>query len=760
MVVYVAITGVFLVFAGKVEVRTSIRDFLPSETKTIEDFDRLFSDFGGNPTLSVVIEAGDVYRPEVLSKINRVLRRLQTEVDVAAIESLATVPVWDDATQSVRPMSTWFDDSAAVKRLVEARPYLMNRLVSRDGKKTALLVTTKGIVAWGDRPSRPKGDDLVFDCRDLACESIYLADLVQRINDLVASEQEDEIRLAHIGSAAVNQQLKSDLPRSMARLLMLTLLIIVALLFLMFRRAGPVLLALWVVGSAVIWSVGALGLTGTTVSSTFQLFPAFLLVVGVGYSVHLLSVLDHAEPGANKRKVVVEGLGHAAAAISAAGITTVFGLWSFSTAAVKPVANLGIFSGLGVLFILVITLMFLPALILVLPSQHRRKVKMRSGAAAWLTTRTRRLVLASCRHPLPTLAAVLIVLVGLAAGIPSLQTRHEPLDWLARDLPMKADIERLNKDINGFLIEILVDGDQAGAFSEPEMLDRLRRLHADLWQVQNGDIKTTSVVSLVSLLDEAGPGTDQQRYRRLRESGLPQLAEYVVADGSSARLEIKFPWSSHLKVNAFADKTVGVANKIMGPGVSVVTGKPILLGQAATGLIDSLKGGYLLGAVLIALVLIFWLKRPRLIAVGLVTNATPAIAVMGLCGWLSLPLDIYLLLVGTIVVSVAVDDTLHLLVGFQEEFEDRGSVTAALDEQLSRVGDGIVYTTVVICSGFAVFVFSEFANLATFGLVVCYGAFVAFLADVILAPALLSLLYRPPLTDSRAGNALDISREG
>lgn len=696
---------------------------MPPESESVAHYDNFLRSFGGTPAILVAIESADIYSAATLETVRAIHNDIQEAVDIVSIESLSSTHVSQDG--ELAPLTDIFDQPQALASIVAERPHLSGHLVSVDRAVTSILITPENLAGWQNRPTLADGERIVFDCEALKCESDYLTRSVDRIKAIAEKHQRGNVRTSVIGSAVINERLKSDLSRTMMRLLLATLTVVTILLTLLLRRARPILLAIWVVISSAIWSLGIMGLVGIPLSATFQLLPAFLLVIGIGYSIHLLTVVGHVP--------LAETVGTTGRAILAAGITTVLGLFSFGTASVVPVAQLGIVSGLGVAFVLTHTLVFLPALIERLPAAS----PVDSPTLRAALTPVASVVHWTANHARLTLVLTCLLLVVISLHTPSLRTSYEPLEWLPANSQIRRDIDRLNTSINGYVLEVVVTSDSRTGFAGSESLARLRRLHTALTSLETEGTRTLTTRSLIDPLNEIG-GPDSIAYKTLNRQVPAWKDRFVDATGKKARLSIKIPWVPYLQISTYTEAVQEAARKITGP-TTVVTGKPVLLSHAANSLVGSMIAGYGLAALLIAVVLAWWIRRPLLIAIGMVVNFVPFVIVLGVCGWLALPIDLYLLLVGTIVVSLAVDDTLHFLVGFNEGRES--TVRDALSAQLAHVGPGIVTTTLVICFGFGVFVTSDFSNLATFGLVVALGSVVALWSDIAVAPALLAVCW-------------------
>jgi hypothetical protein len=107
-------------------------------------------------------------------------------------------------------------------------------------------------------------------------------------------------------------------------------------------------------------------------------------------------------------------------------------------------------------------------------------------------------------------------------------------------------------------------------------------------------------------------------------------------------------------------------------------------------------------------------------------------------GWVGIRLDGSTLLVGAIVLGLAVDDTIHFMHKFHRYFEETGDLETAVAETMRTTGSALLFTSLVLVAGFSIFGLSEMANIRVFGLLSAFAAAVAFLADLLVAPALLA----------------------
>jgi predicted RND superfamily exporter protein len=144
--------------------------------------------------------------------------------------------------------------------------------------------------------------------------------------------------------------------------------------------------------------------------------------------------------------------------------------------------------------------------------------------------------------------------------------------------------------------------------------------------------------------------------------------------------------------------------------------------------------------VTVAVILFAALRNARLAAVALIPNVVPIVMVFGFMGLAGVPLDAGTVVVGSLALGIAVDDTIHLISAFQEDREREGAALPALDAALARVLHPVVFTTLAVAIGFGLLGLSQFTFTRNLGLLVAGTMLVCLAADLVLLPSLLSRL--------------------
>jgi hypothetical protein len=157
---------------------------------------------------------------------------------------------------------------------------------------------------------------------------------------------------------------------------------------------------------------------------------------------------------------------------------------------------------------------------------------------------------------------------------------------------------------------------------------------------------------------------------------------------------------------------------------------------------DEMTSGQLrgLGLALLALIAILLgvFRSVSLAAYALVPNVLPIIATYGMMGLIGVPLDAGTVIVGSLALGIAVDDTMHVLAAHQQALANGAKGNEAIRVALSETLPAVSYTTIVIAAGFGVLSLSGFTFIRNLGSIIAGIMIICWLADVYLLPALLA----------------------
>lgn len=169
-----------------------------------------------------------------------------------------------------------------------------------------------------------------------------------------------------------------------------------------------------------------------------------------------------------------------------------------------------------------------------------------------------------------------------------------------------------------------------------------------------------------------------------------------------------------------------------------ITGAAHLMDEANNNVSLYLISGLFFSILVVTVIIAITLKSIKFALISILPNILPLILVMGLMGWIGIDLKISTALIFTVLYGIAVDDTIHLLLGYQTERKRKRM--DALEFTYTSTGKKIILTSIMICAGFLAFLFSEFTSTVYAGFLLIIGLGITLMADLINLPIILSSL--------------------
>ena len=560
----------------------------------------------------------------------------------------------------------------------------------------------------------------------------------------------------------------------------------VLLLALTLRTARGVVLPLAFVAAPELVLLGAMGYLGIDLNLVLAVLPPLLFVISLATAVHLtIRFRDAVDDGAERRTAILETYGDKGWAVFWTGVTTMIGFGSLAVSRVGPVPTLGIASAAGIALMTLAAFTLYPALLVLFGGRIGGLSKTGAGRRnpRAFERRFRRLGRvwadrAAGHRGVVLVAAGAVALVALA-GVPRLTVESDAVRFLPPDHPARRGIERLeDHGIGGAAIDVLLtlpeDGAAAGAadpgaasrsgFERPERLrsleelsSRLRELPRVLGVFSGGDAVAAVAVLTASLPTVpggrgAGAADDLALRALLGEPvGRELFRSLVTGDGRRARVIVFVETGGSRELAPTLDGAGAVARELvstwhgggaetsgeaLGEARVAVTGQLPLMLETHRRLLVTLALSLTLTAAAVGLLFRWLLPSTRLALLALVPNLWPVVVTVGFMGWAGIPLDTATVMVASVVLGLAVDDTIHTLGHFRELAPVLGR-REAVAGTLARTAPAYVLTGAILAVGFGVCGLSEFAPTARFGGLSALAIVLAVLGDLVLLPALL-----------------------
>ena len=737
----------FFYFAPKTNITAIDNDismWISEDDPEYQTYERFRQEFGGQRTLLIALASDSLFTPESLGFIQRVTEDIERVDTVQRVQSLATANVVvslpaaadgsDDGGIEVQPL---LDDelSQAVADRVRARAatdrLLRGDLVSDDGTVTALVVSFD--------------EDRIDDVR---------SGVIDQIHQIVDPALPAGMRAHYNGSLEISETYNKVTQSNLRNLTPPILLLTVGALFFMFRSWRLTLLVMGAVVVSFVWTMGLYVLMGFSYNVLASMLPPLVMILAIADDVHIVQhFTEELRATGSKERAFKSAVRHLFAPLLGASATTALGLASLATSNVVAVRAFGVGAAVGVMVDFVMSLVLVPTLLTMLKPSAAMAPQER-----YFLGPMQRVAHFSMRH---AKRVVLVTSVLMAVGLFGLRwlrvdTNH--INFFAQDHPLHRSADVIDRQLSGiYSFNILLEGEPE-SMKTPDTLRRMEELRVRLQQLPVVR-KVVSVADYVKRVnrelnggaesDEVIPASADAIAQELfvfglSDEGRRELERVVASDYSRAQISVRLAsMSSDLvfeQINRAEEEAVAV---FAGSGITpTVTGSGRLFASLDHYIVASQLSSFATAFLTVFAVIFLVFRSARFGVLAIIANALPVCAVLGLMGWLGISLNVATVMVASVALGIVDDDTIHFIGRFRRETAAGRGTGAAIELATMHEGRASLTTAIINSLGYGIMVVSAYKPTAWFGGLLALTMVVAFLAEVLVVPAVITLFPR------------------
>lgn len=484
---------------------------------------------------------------------------------------------------------------------------------------------------------------------------------------------------------------------------------------------------------AIEVSVTFLKLSGGEMNFVLDALPVMVMVFTLEVSVHLLNYWQNSEGHDDRYDSMLR---HAFKPCFLATFTTAIGLWSLCFSQFIPVRQFGWAGAMGSIVALVVGLVFTPAVIVVCPPRKRDSnddVNWFHRASDWLLIRSR-----------PVVIAGVAGVTTLAFGLTSLRSYIDPLTFLPQDSIVLRDMLRIRADLtNTDTVEATIDFGHDPMMATWPFVTKLEYVRT----IENRIGKHPAVshtMSLASLFPTEMP-EGFELSQLLNRATKRQKDNDFLAGGEQY-------WRISANISKSPDRSQQRTFSELKEELSDIpnirfTGIAPLIDQAQHDIYSGFWSSFMSAFWMIMLVMVISLRWPMAGFIGMLPNVAPIAVVFGFMGWVNLPVDIGMMMSGSISLGIAVDGAFHLLVRYREVQAETEDKAQAIRVALHETGPPIFQATLIMSIGMLALTFSSFGPTALFGWLMCAALMASLFGDLVLLPCMLGFFHTQRLTE-------------
>ena len=699
-----------------------------------------------------------------------------------------------EVTSNYRTLASEDVDTAKAKAELISSPIFKELIISLDGNTTALQVNLKGnddfrkllykrnaLLQKQQEGTLSSGEssqlDNVVDEFQLLKGEINKKDHQNILNIRTIMHKYEEFGSLHLGGVTmISDDMVTFIKSDLVVFGVGVFLFLVAMLSIIFRKARWVTLPLLSCIYAGMLMIGLLGLVGWNVTVISSNFISLMLIITMSMNIHLVvryRQLRKDLPDLSQQELVMEMASKMVWPCLYTALTTIMAFSSLVVSGIKPVIDFGWMMTIGLTVTFTTTFFLFPALLVLLKKTDVEQDK--EGSFQMMPA----LSAFTVSHGNKILVLSVVLMVVSVVGVSKLEVENSFIDYFSKDTEIYRGLKLIDDKLGGTTsLDIILKFDEeaeesvdaiedeeddfdfgfgsdeednpADYWFTPDKVEEVKLIHDYL----DGLPAVGKVLSLASII-RVGEDVNQGEfdafelaivYKRMPEELKSSMIDpYISIKDNEARINLRILDSlENLRRKELLEQIhFDLTNKL---GFSedriAISGLLVLYNNMLQSLFKSqiLTLGVVMAGIALMLLVLF--RSISLAIIGIIPNILASGIILGLMGLLGIPLDMMTITIAAITIGIAVDNSIHYIYRFREEFARTQDYIETLHYCHANIGKAVFYNAITIIIGFSILVLSNFIPTIYFGLLTAFAMLVALLAALTLLPKLI-LIWKP-----------------
>ena len=730
IIIVLGLTGFFGYQLKDIKLDADVVNSLPDDDPTAVLYTNIGNKYGGNTMGMVIVQADNIFDTKVLEHIKQVTDTVKYIDGISTVTSLTDVIDIKGSDWGIEigklvdeyDLPTTQTQLDSLKHRVMSKEMYKGNIVSEDGTSTLVL----------------------FTLLDDADKQAVAKEIKEKITKLNLPE-----KISFGGIPMMMDDVSNLMMVDMRNLIPITFIIIMLVLLISFRSARGVVLPLLTASISTVWVLGIMQLSGYMLNLVSINMPVILLAVGSAYTIHVINRVNECKEK-DRRKALIISLTYIIIPILLSGITTAFGFISFVFGAyLTMIRDFGMFTSLGVLIALLISVVFVPAFVSAF-SMFKSQKALKKGIKSEDTIMGKMLLTPFSnlivKHPKYITVIWIAVMAISIWGIFNIKTSINMAEYFQKDNPTRVIEEIMQKKFGGSIpVFVVFKGDM----QNPDVLKTMIKT-GDYMKEYPDITSTQSVADLIEEMNDVmGEGKkipdEQAKIEQLwfLLEGQDIMSQLVTDDLDEGIIQSKFAsadsedmeefviyMNEYIKENSTDDCQI------------LLTGMPSVYVKLNDSLINSQFSSLAIAIVLVVLIVALILRSfPKGIYAAIPIVAT-IIILFGFMGITGIALDIATVLVASIALGMGIDYSIHIITHFSKKFDEVKNIEEAIKDSIMISGKAIIINVISVAAGFLVLTFSHIVPIQNFGLLVSLSMIGAGVGALTLLPVILILANR------------------
>lgn len=601
--------------------------------------------------------------------------------------------------------------------------------------------------------------------------------LVRDIVDLTDKfGMKHNINVHYSGMPYIRIKIAEKLQKEQIIFVVAALILTVLILLAFFRSVKIALVTLFIVLINVAWILGLNVLLGYKMTILTAIIPPLLIVIVVENCIFLLTKFHYEfRLHGNKIKALSLTIKRIGSANLLTNAATAAGFATFAITGNKILVEFGILSSVGIMMAYSLTLLLVPAIFSFIKAPETRHIShLETGPVPWLIKNIVKIV--QTKRPLIYTLVIIIVVVGFI-GILQLKSAGKIVDDVAKRDPIYRDLTFIEDNFKGVMpFEISIDTQKKRGvmkYSTIEKIDELQNLMKTYPEIS----KSLSVTDVVKFARQAFYNGDSSYYGMPNTQELNFMIRYLPKMEGGKRTVLNSFLDTNMQVtrvtsqlaNIYTYDIERIKNDIKPKVDSIfppkdykvlLTGTSVVYLAGSKYMVRNLYESLIFAVILISALMALLFSSARMIVISIIPNIIPLVMTAGMMGFIGITIKPSTIIIFSIALGISVDNAIQYLSRYRlylliSNWNIKSSAISALKE----TGYSMIYSSVVLFCGFAIFIFSSFGGTSALGYLISFTLLMALLSNLFILPSFLLSLERRLTTKRFKEPLLDIFDE-
>ena len=640
-------------------------------------------------------------------------------------------------------------------------PVFRNFIISEDGKTSGIVVYIKD----DKKINEILDEEILKEYKEL--KKIKNHENINEIRNVINDYRKDaKIYLG--GIPMIADDMMSFIKNDIFVFGIGVFLFIIITLWYVFRKLIWVIIPLTSCLFSVTVMLGLLGILGWKVTVISSNFIALMLILTMAMNIHLSTrflQLKKNYPNTPKNKITEIATSKMFLPILYTGLTTICAFLSLIFSGIRPVIDFGWMMTIGLVTSVITTFTLLPSLINILTEKNIFSIKSNNDESKISNFFSS---FSQSNKNLIYLFTIVVMVIS-AFGITKLKVENSFINYFDKDTEIHQGMKLIDNELGGTTpLEVILkfpkdketelSNEEEDDWGEEEIdnekywftsnkIEKIEKVHNYLENLEHvGKVLSfRSVLKVAEGLNNNKPLGSLEMgvlYTKLPENIKNEIVTpYISIENSEARISLRLKDSNKdLRRNELINKiNYDLKNKLnLKEDEFKLAGVLIIFNNLLQSLFKSqiLTLGFVMIAIFLMFIVLF--KNMKLSIIGVVPNFIAAFFILGVIGIFNIPLDMMTITIAAITIGIAVDNSIHYIYRFREEFAKLKNYNKTIKICHSTVGVAIINTSITIVFGFSILVFSNFIPTIYFGVFTGVAMMFAMLLVLTLLPCLLT----------------------